>query len=477
MDKLIFGISAFGHDASVSVVRGDKVLFAAHSERYSKIKNDHLLNEEILEESLSFGDPDLVCYYEKPFLKKARVSLFGGNYTEYEKYFSGVRTLKFGHHRSHAALGYFSSNSYNATIVVVDAIGEFETTSIWAGRDNSLKKVYSNSYPFSFGLFYSAFTTAIGLRPNEEEYILMGMAGYGDKEKYFAKIDNLFPRYDKQRMNFHYGVDLPSLGINPADKFDIAAAVQAVYEKRISELCVVAQFLTHSENDLVIAGGCALNATANTQLFDIAENVIVSPNPGDAGSSLGAILAYKKSHVPFENPFLGHDLGSKYPVKSIMDSLKTKKIAAVASGRAEFGPRALGNRSIFADPRTKGIKDTVNRYKQREEFRPFGCVVLEEDAKDWFDIKAPSPFMKFTFKCKKPKEIPSVVHIDGTSRVQTVNRRQHPGLYGLLQSWKEYSGVPILLNTSLNIKGQPLLNDKLDVALWNHTNSDLKICK
>jgi carbamoyltransferase len=477
MDKLIFGISAFGHDASISVLRGESILFAAHAERYSKIKNDHLLNEEILEDALSFGEPDVVCYYEKPFLKKARVSLFGGNYLPYKKVFDGVKTIKVGHHRSHAALGYFSSNSYNATIVVVDAIGEFETTSIWSGRGEYIKKVYSNSYPFSFGLFYSAFTKAIGLKPNEEEYILMGMSGYGDKEKYFAKIESLFPRYDKQTMNFHYGVDLESIGINPEDKFEIAAAVQAVYEKRLSELCVVAQFLTNSNDELIIAGGCALNATANTKLFDISDTVIVSPNPGDAGSSLGAILAHKKIHIPFDNPFLGHDLGEKYPTKAILETLKTKKIAAVASGRAEFGPRALGNRSIFADPRTKRIKDTVNKYKQREEFRPFGCAVLEEEANDWFDMKAPSPFMKFTFKCKRPKEIPSVVHIDGTSRVQTVNRRQHPGLYDLLRMWKEYSGVPVLLNTSLNIKGQPLLNDKLDVALWNHTNIDLKICK
>jgi carbamoyltransferase len=144
-------------------------------------------------------------------------------------------------------------------------------------------------------------------------------------------------------------------------------------------------------------------------------------------------------------------------------------VAAVATGRAEFGPRALGNRSILADPRDPNIKDRVNLIKQRELFRPFAPVIMEEYASEWFDMDYTSPYMQYTPKCLKPELIPSVVHVDGTSRVQTVNRSQHRGLYDLLKMFYEKTGVPLLLNTSLNIKGQPLLNDENDIINWEQT--------
>ena len=180
MEKTIFGISAFGHDASISVVKGDEILFAGHSERYSKVKNYPFISNGLLDDALSYGYPDEVIYYERPFFKNLRVSMFGGNQKPYQSIFPHIKTKTVSHHRSHAALGYYTSKFTRATVVVVDAIGEFRTTSIWHGYGNNLKCVYSDSYPFSFGLFYSAFTSAIGLKPNEEEYILMGMAGYGD---------------------------------------------------------------------------------------------------------------------------------------------------------------------------------------------------------------------------------------------------------------------------------------------------------
>ena len=166
---------------------------------------------------------------------------------------------------------------------------------------------------------------------------------------------------------------------------------------------------------------------------------------------------------------MGYDLKNEYPVSKIIASLLVNKIAPVAAGRAEFGPRALGNRSILADPRDPNIKDKVNLIKQRELFRPFAPVVMEEYAHEWFDMpkNVTSPYMQYTFKCLKPKLIPSVVHEDGTSRVQTVNKDQHPGLYEVLKQWNDLTGVPILLNTSLNIKGQPLLNDYTDIKIWN----------
>ena len=213
-------------------------------------------------------------------------------------------------------------------------------------------------------------------------------------------------------------------------------------------------------------GGCALNCSANTLLWGVFDNVWIMQNPGDAGSSLGAAAALYEKHLNWNDPYLGYDLGGNYPVKEIIAELVKNKIAAVATGRAEYGPRALGNRSILADPRDPNIKDKVNQIKKRELFRPFAPVVLEEYADKWFDMNFTSPYMQYAVKCLQPEKIPSVVHQDGTSRVQTVNRKQHPGLYEVLSNWHKITGIPILLNTSLNIKGQPLLNDEIDIKKW-----------
>ena len=195
------------------------------------------------------------------------------------------------------------------------------------------------------------------------------------------------------------------------------------------------------------------------------------PNPGDAGSSLGAAAALYGKHINWKNPYLGYDLGVEYPVAEIITGLIRDKIVAVASGKAEYGPRALGNRSILADPRDPNIKEKVNLIKKRELFRPFAPVVMEEHASKWFNIDFPSPYMQYAVECLQPDRIPAVVHKDGTSRVQTVNKEQHPGLYEVLYNWYSITGVPVLLNTSLNIKGQPLLNDETDILEWEQTYS------
>jgi carbamoyltransferase len=181
---------------------------------------------------------------------------------------------------------------------------------------------------------------------------------------------------------------------------------------------------------------------------------------------LGAAAALYGKHLEWKDPYLGYDLGGDYPVQQIVDGILKDGIVAVATGRAEYGPRALGNRSIIADPRDPSIKDKVNLIKQRELFRPFAPVVMEEFADKWFDMNFGSPYMQYTVKCLQPEKIPSVVHVDGTSRVQTVNKDQHLGLWTVLEKFYKITGVPILLNTSLNIKGQPLLNDKNDIFLW-----------
>lgn len=478
---IILGINETSHDASVSLIKDGKVLFAGHAERYSKQKNDWYNNKEIYLDVLNYGTPTHIAYYEKPLLKKSRLMIKGGASDWKPNIPFDVPVKYFKHHKSHAAAGYYTSKFNDAVIVVLDAIGEWDTSTIWVGEGSKIKEVYSQKYPISFGLFYSAFTQLVGLKPNEEEYIMMGMAAYGNPDRYFDKVNEYFPVFNQQKYNFHKGIHDFDWGMVPCmvgqigtpyvkewfdqRKFDLAAAVQKVYQLRLIEFMRYAKLITKKKN-LVFMGGCALNCSANTKLWDIYEDIWIMPNPGDAGSSLGAAAALYGKHVEWENPYLGHDLGGPYPVTQIITELLKNKIAAVATGRAEYGPRALGNRSILADPRDPNIKDKVNLIKKRELFRPFAPVVMEEYAHKWFKMNFTSPYMQYAVECLQPDKIPSVVHKDGTSRVQTVNKIQHPGLYEVLANWYAMTGVPVLLNTSLNIKGQPLLNDKLDIINW-----------
>jgi carbamoyltransferase len=461
----ILGINETSHDASVSLIEDGKILFAGHSERYSKQKNDWYINDSLVNDALSYGLPDAIAYYEKPLLKASRLFIRGGSGDWSPRFkIDGIPRKSFGHHYSHAAAGYYTSSFNDAAIVVLDAIGEYNTSTIWVGEGDKIKLKYKQNYPVSFGLFYSAFTQLVGLMPNQEEYIMMGMAAYGDWTKYYKKVNDYFPSYTSQKYNFHKGIT--DWGwVSEEDKFDIAAAAQIVYEQRLNDFMRMAKSLT-GKNNLVFMGGCALNSSANTLLWKIFDMIWIMPNPGDAGSSLGAAAAMYGKHIEWKDPYLGHDLGGEYPVQKIIDGILKDGIVAVASGRAEYGPRALGNRSILADPRDRSIKDKVNNIKQRELFRPFAPVVMEECASKWFEMDFTSPYMQYTVKCLQPEKIPSVVHIDGTSRVQTVNKDQHRGLWRVLNKFYLQTGVPVLLNTSLNIKGQPLLNDENDIKDW-----------
>jgi carbamoyltransferase len=194
---------------------------------------------------------------------------------------------------------------------------------------------------------------------------------------------------------------------------------------------------------------------------------------GDAGSSLGAaaLHLYNTSgkHVDWRGPYLGHNIPGAYPVSRALQSLAAGEIFGIANGRAEFGPRALGNRSLLADPRGGDIKERMNAIKQRQQFRPFAPVILEEQADKYFDMpqkNLASPYMQFVARCKYPQAFPAIIHADGTSRVQTVNQRQHPGLYMLLREFFKRTGCPMLVNTSLNIKGQPIVNTVEDAAAF-----------
>jgi carbamoyltransferase len=372
------------------------------------------------------------------------------------------------HHLSHAASGFQTSPYNDATVVVIDAIGEFDTISIWnAWYDKNgvakYKKLWGQRYPDSIGLFYSAMTQRVGLRPLDEEYILMGMAAYGSAKPVDKMSAELIESYKDItfRDNLHTGV--PSNFLEGTDDMSIATSAQLIAEQLITNVISKAKMLGGSKN-LVYGGGVALNCLANRLLGNFYDNIWIMPNPGDAGSSLGAsCLGYGK-RVNWTNAFLGYDISGPYPTNRILDSLLTDKIVGVANGRAEFGPRALGNRSLLADPRGTEIKDKVNEIKRRQKFRPFAPIILEEYADTYFDMPrgfSNSRYMQVISRCRVPDLFPAIVHHDNTSRVQTVPK-DGSGIRELLEKWYVLTGCPMLLNTSLNIRGEPMVNDRKD---------------
>lgn len=475
------GISCGFHDAAVSVI-DDKgnILFAGHSERYSKTKHDAELCPQLLMDAHSRTlDKYEVHYYERPLVKAVRQWRAGqsiGPITmknilkHHIHYLPGkIGSVKtHNHHLSHAAAGFQTSPYEDATVVIIDAIGELDTITIWdATYDKNgkavYKKVWGKTYPDSIGLFYSAMTARVGLRPLDEEYILMGMAAYGDPKKYYTQMDDLLANRSELNFtqNLHTGICEDFLW--GADDMDIAAAAQAFTENMIRNVMTKAAHFGKSKN-LVYGGGVALNCAANRVLGEYFENIWIMPNPGDAGNSLGAAaLGYGKK-INWTDAFLGYNIGGEYPVDSIIKELYSNKIVGVASGRAEFGPRALGNRSLLADPRGSDIKDKVNEIKRRQKFRPFAPVILEEFASDYFDMPSgfdSSRYMQCIAPCRTPLLFPAIVHADGTSRVQTVPN-DGSGIRKLLERWYEETGCPMLLNTSLNIRGEPMVNDRND---------------
>ena len=469
---ITWGISANSHDAALAVFTDEGLEFASHSERFSGLKNDAHLNFKLIDYAKQWGEPDEVIWYERPFRKTLRQLRAGQgwNYSEnnIKRYLAGYgisAPIKYtSHHHSHAATGYYTSTFTDATVVCIDSIGEFETLTVWEGTGNKLKKVYSQGYPNSIGLWYSAMTQRIGLKPNEDEYILMGMAAYGNPKRLWKDMYDMFDYVDgadvRYKDNLHRGCKRwkPEL-TTEQDMFDIAAATQKTYEFTLEQILEWAKKNTKSRN-LVLMGGCALNCSANHLAYKYFDDVWIMPNPGDAGSAIGTVLAHKKETLPMTHAYLGYNIEGEYPVEETISELKKTGIAGVANGRAEFGPRAFGNRSLLADPRGNDIKDRVNDIKQRQRFRPFAPVVLAEHADDYFEGHY-NNYMQFTSRVKDPHLYPAITHADGTARVQTVPR-DGSGIRKLLERWYAETRCPMLLNTSLNIKGKPMVNDLTD---------------
>ena len=498
------GVSSNYHDAAITVIddNGD-ILFAGHSERYSKVKHDPVLHPDLIDEALDYtgrlpGSYE-IHYYERPLLKLLRQWRSGEGFFRnlkniYARHYLGGDSnhraltrpvlppesrlyaedyrdhaiFTHSHHLSHAAAGFQTSPYDDATVLVVDAIGEFETVTIWQAHydDNGrarYKKRWSQTYPDSIGLFYTAMTKRVGLKPLDEEYILMGMAAYGTNgatdQMHRDLIDDESSVTFKQ--NLHTGVDGDYLSEHSSE--DIAHATQTNTELILRQLLLRCQRRGISKN-LVYAGGVALNCLANRILGEYFERVWIMPNPGDAGSSLGAAALGYGRRLNWTNAFLGHNIHGNYPVNELIKVLLVERIVGVASGRAEFGPRALGNRSLLADPRGVDIKKLVNDIKCRQQFRPFAPVILEEHVNDYFVLPpgwTRSPYMQTVAVCRHPELYPAIIHVDGTSRVQTVGS-DGSGIRKLLKAWYRKTGCPMLLNTSLNIRGEPMVNDRAD---------------
>jgi carbamoyltransferase len=499
----ILGVSSGFHDAAVSLInnRGE-ILFAAHSERYSKLKNDPGLDPALIKQVQSLGF-DHIAYYERPWAHNLRRFISGERnfrswslqstledqlgdcYKEWRMKNSKIKhglsdsieypfISCFSHHLSHAAAGFQTSPFDNAAVVVIDAIGELDTISIYRASYDSqgrahYKRMWRQTYPHSIGLFYSAVTKAVGLKPMDEEYITMGMAAYGSDLGAAYLMDQVVtdPENIKFYKNLHIGFDEDET--KNISNENLAAAAQGVTETLIMNVMRRAKQLTGSGN-LVYMGGVALNCVANRRLGQIFNRIWIMPNPGDAGSSLGAAALVYGRKLQWRDAFLGHEIPGEYPVKALLDELIQNKIVGVASGRAEFGPRALGNRSLLADPRGPGIKDRVNEIKRRQKFRPFAPVILEELVHDYFDMPRNWPtsdYMQIVATVKQPDLYPAITHADNTARVQTVSQ-DGSGIRQLLEQWYLLTGCPMLLNTSLNIRGEPIVNDRADADRFEH---------
>tara|TARA_B100000029_G_scaffold378783_1_gene373580 strand:- start:144 stop:1481 length:1338 start_codon:yes stop_codon:yes gene_type:complete len=435
----IIGISEGFHDAALCLLQNSKILYASQSERYSKVKNDPWVHPDQWPKADRY-QPNIVAYYEKPFRKNLRRLYAGQSWQKPRVNYD----YSFGHHESHAAAGYYTSPFDECNILVIDAIGEWDTISVWKAKNNLMDKVYSRKYPYSLGLLYSAITQRIGLKPNEDEYITMGMSAFGN------------PKYDLEYLlweNNHRGVGdiFPEASVE-----DLAASVQVLYER---ELLKLIEMCPHE--NLVLMGGCALNCAANSKIKG--KNIWIMPAPGDAGSAIGAAALVLKKKLKWRSPYLGYPILQGVPVKSVVKELLDNKVCGIANGKAEFGPRALGNRSLLGDPRFD-IKDTVNQIKRRQLFRPFAPAILEEFKDEYFEGPM-NEYMQFVAKAKH--DYSSVTHVDGTARVQVVTKDCGSNLRLILEEFYEQTGCPMLLNTSLNIKGQPMVNTWEDAEEWS----------
>jgi carbamoyltransferase len=410
------------------------------------------------------------------------------------------------HHRAHAASAFFPSPYSHAAVMCVDGRGEADTTSYWLGNRDELRRIGGVEMPHSLGLLYERFTSHLGFLHSSDEYKVMALASYGHGTS-AQEIRDLIDVGDDGTYTVHDFAIEEAFG--PARRrgepfrqrhFDLAASLQLALEDVLLSL---ASWLREEsgERNLCMAGGVALNCVTNSRIRDagLFEHVWVQPAAGDAGTALGAALACSGADAGREtmtHAFLGPEFSdaqiadlvewSKLPYQRSSNVaadaarlLADGRIVGWFQGRMEFGPRALGARSILASPIPPDMKRRLNDLKDREDFRPVAPAVLEEDAHVWFDACEPSPFMLFVDGVREETAdfIPAVRHVDGSARIQTVNAAQHPRYHALLREFKQLTGVPVLVNTSFTTRGEPVVCTPRDAleCFWTSPLDDLVI--
>lgn len=584
---IILGISSFYHDSAAAIIKDGQVIAACQEERFTRIKHDQSFPTQAIEAcfkkaSIDALQVDAIVFFEKPFLKFERLletylAFAPKGFSSFQKAipvwlkeklfqkkliseclekfnFSKKVTdnLLFSeHHLSHAASAFFCSNFEEALVLTMDGVGEWETTTVYKGQNNTLTKLQELRFPHSLGLLYSAFTYHCGFKVNSGEYKLMGLAPYGSP-KYAdiikSRLLDLKPdgsfKLNLDYFNFAVGLTMTNHKFNqlfensfrnPEDELkqihmDLAASIQVVAEEIILKICQNIKS-KYKIDYLCLAGGVALNCVANGKIQEqgLFKKIWIQPAAGDAGGALGAALAAYYMHFKkprqLENPdsMFGAFLGPQYsnaeiekiliekklvyqkiPDESILlqkvsDLLSQQKTVGWFHGEMEFGPRSLGHRSILADPRSPEMQKNLNlKIKFRESFRPFAPAILEEDLQDWFDLKESSPYMLMVARVKKSRclemteeqkklfginqlnvkrsEVPAITHVDYSARIQTVNQQVNPRFHRLLSFFKEKTSCPILVNTSFNIRGEPIVCTPSDaVRCFLGTNLDVLV--
>jgi carbamoyltransferase len=566
----ILGISAFYHDSAAALVVDGRIVAAAQEERFTRIKHDSAFPARSIEYCLDEGklspaDLDYVAFYDKPLTKFERLL---ETYLSYApRGFRSFRlampiwlkdklhlrgTLQRGlggptrarliftdHHESHAASAFFPSPFRQAAIMTLDGVGEWSTTTFGVGDGNRIRLIDHISFPHSLGLLYSAFTYYCGFKVNSGEYKLMGLAPYGRpiyQNLIIERLIDLKPDgsfwLDMQYFNYCQGLTMtnhrfhrlfggpPRSAESPLEQrhMDVAASIQAVAEEVVLRIGRHVRERTGHEN-LVLAGGVALNCVANGRLLREGpfDSLWIQPAAGDAGGALGAALfvwyqlldkprlcaGRDAQHGSFLGPGFTTDQIARFLSKQgvsgqrfaeegdlidhIARLLADGKVIGWFQGRMEFGPRALGARSILGDPRSPAMQATMNlKIKFRESFRPFAPAVLQDRASQWFDLKRgqESPYMLLVAPVLEHRripvdsttlqtmqhdpdlrrrvnvvrsEIPAVTHVDYSARLQTIDEDRNPRFYRLLEAFERLTGCPVLVNTSFNVRGEPIV--------------------
>jgi carbamoyltransferase len=544
-DIFILGLSFDYHDAAAALIKNGVVLAAVHEERFTRKKHDPSLPVNSIKYCFEFAgitEKDLayVVFYEKPLLKferllKVYIETWPMGLLSFVKaMLNFIKTklwvdkrirkaipdyegeiLYVDHHYSHAASAYFCSGFKDSVVVTMDGVGEFDTTTIGFGQKNKLVLDRTIEFPHSLGLLYSAVTYYLGFKVNSAEYKVMGLAPYGDPDKYYDKFKELIDikedgsfELNRKYFSFEYGLQMTSKNFDelfggparsPETKLtqrekDIAAALQKITNELVLKIVVFAKGKYGFEN-LCLAGGVALNCVANGKILETKtfEDIYIQPAAGDAGGSIGAalyvyysLLGNSLPNEPvMETVFLGpeysddeiedflingvHELIGKdkdVNYRKVTDAELIDKTADLINGtnvigwfqgREEFGPRSLGSRSIIADARNKENWQKVNlKIKFRESFRPFAPSVLEDKNMECFAIDRPSPYMLLVAPVIR-RDIPAVTHVDNSARIQSVNRQQNQKYYDLIESFYKKSGCPVIINTSFNVRGEPIV--------------------